>query len=318
MSKVVEGQTDIFSMFGLVDEVAEQKKREEEERKKKLEELQKKAASSSKAKTEKKAADEFSVDENTVIRYFGENIEIQQYFSAEEIAEGVLVKKKGEEKREKITGEMLRKRMERDFPELVKGMTEMVYVKDKNLVVPVMQAKKKGNCILETSSAEGVSSFLSPVRIPFFILRDFIAVAKLFAEESLEVHADIYMNRKGQFLLDFPEQIVHRFYCEVAENPYSLAMRIPDGYKKVAEIHSHHHMSPLPSIQDNRSEIVPGMIYIIVGYTQKVFPELFIRKYISPAHGWKRLSYHDVFEDPFRHLPELDMSRFHLGGNADE
>ncbi|WP_448193011.1 hypothetical protein, partial [Azospirillum sp. sgz301742] len=164
MSKnVIAGQEDIFSMFGIVDEAAEQKKREEEERAKKAEELRKKVEAQREASSSQPAAKKveikvvFEPNESTVIRYYGESIDILNYFTTEELAEGLLVKKKdAESERKPLDGELLRRRMEKDFPELVKDMTEMVYIKDKNIVIPVMKAKKKGNCS-ETSSFEGVS-----------------------------------------------------------------------------------------------------------------------------------------------------------------
>lgn len=311
-NKVVTGQEDIFSMFGIVDEYAEKKKREEEERARKAEELRKQVEATRAASannTENKKVENkvvFEVNEFTVIRYFGESIDISSYFSSEELAEGLLVKKKDEEPvRKPLDGELLRKRMEKDFPELVKDMTEMVYIKDKNIVIPVMKAKKKGNCT-GTSSNEGVSSL-----IPFDILRDFIAVARLYAEHSLEVHADIYKDHTGKYFLDIPGQEVHQYYCEVTEDAIDIVGRVEDAIK-VMEIHSHHTMVALPSQQDNMSERLPGMIYGIVGRIQKPFPDVFIRKFISPADGHVTLPFSSVFQDPFKQIPEFDMSKIEV------
>lgn len=311
-NKVVTGQEDIFSMFGIVDEYAEQKKREEEERARKAEELRKQVEATRAASTntaEKKKVEAkvvFEVNESTVIRYFGESIDIFNYFSSEEIAEGLLVKKKdGETERKPLDGELLRRRMEKDFPELVKDMTEMVYIKDKNIVIPVMKAKKKGNCT-ETSSNEGVSSL-----IPFSILRDFIAVARLYAEHSLEVHADIYKGHTGKYFLDIPGQQVHQYYCEVTEDALDIVSRVEDAIK-VMEIHSHHKMVARPSQQDDLSERLPGMIYGIVGRTQNAFPDIFIRKFISSTDGHVTLPYSSVFQDPFNQIPDFDMSKIEV------
>ncbi|MFT9495757.1 MULTISPECIES: hypothetical protein [Bacillota] len=303
---VIAGQEDIFSMFGIVDEYAEQKKQEEEERARKAEELRKqvenkKAATSAENKGTEK--DLFEVNQDTVIRYFGESIEIISYFTSEELAEGLLVKKKdGETERRPLDGELLRKRMEKDFPELVKDMTEMVYLKDKNIVIPVMKAKKKGNC-RETSSQEGVS-----FPVPFNVLSQFISLARLYAEQSLEIHADIYKSATGHFFLDVPAQRVHKYWCEVSESSYDIAERVEDAIK-VLEIHSHHCMAPLPSTQDNESERLPGMIYAIVGGLQKPLPDITIRCFISEDEGHKPVPFHLVFEDPFKSLPAFDMSK---------
>lgn len=311
----LEGQEDIFSMFGIVDEVAEQKKREEEERARKAEELRKQVeanranpSSSSETKKKEVVKDVFEPNEDTVIRYYGESIDIYNYFSPEELAEGLLVKKKdGDSERKPLDGELLRKRMEKDFPELVKDMTEMVFLKDKNIIIPVMKAKKKGNC-METSSSEGVS--FSP--IPFSILTDFISVAKMYAEHSLEIHADIYRDSKGQYFLDIPGQQVHKFWCEVTEDARNIAERVGDSIK-IVEIHSHHSMAARPSEQDNRSERVPGMIYAIIGRLQNYFPDVFIRTF-SNEYGHVSLPFNLVFQDPFLKVPEFDMTEIEVMG----
>ncbi|WP_374717726.1 hypothetical protein [Neobacillus sp.] len=308
--KTIQGQEDIFSMFGIVDEYAEQQKREAEERARKVEELKNKVAVSKETKQSAKnnpVKNSFDINENTVIRYFGESIDICTYFTTEEIAEGLLVKNNNETERKPLDGELLRKRMEKDFPELVKDMTEMVYLKEKNIIIPVMKAKKKGN-FLRASSLEGVS-----FRIPFHILRDFIAIARLYAEQLLEIHADIYMNHNGQFFLDVPPQQVHRYWCAVTEEPSDIALRIGDAIK-LMEIHSHHLMKPIPSWQDNMSERVPGMTYVIVGNLQKPFPDITVRRFVSEEVGHISLQYNEVFEDPFFNVPPFDMSKIEVAG----
>lgn len=310
MSKAIQGQEDIFSMFGIVDDYAEQQKREQEERGRKAEELRQQveskraaAAESKKEEPSKKEAP-FKLSEDTQIRVFGETLEITQYFSTEEIAEGLLIKKKdGETEHRPIDGEVIRKRLEEDYPELVKDMTEIVFLKDKNMVVAFPKAKKKGNNCMETSSTlEGVS--LSSNQIPFSILRDFISLAKMYGEHSLEIHADIYF-ANGKYFLDIPGQMVHKYWCEVTESAQSIVERVEDAVK-VCEIHSHHSMAPRPSLQDNESERFPGMTYVIVGFTHKTFPEIYIRRFISEIDGYITLPYHLVFEDPFFYLPSYN------------
>lgn len=299
-------QTDIFSMFGIVDEYEEKKRKEEEERKnreQKLEEIRKKAEqSNTKVTNQKKKEEEFEVDSETVIRYFGESIPIQNYFTEEEISEGVLKKKKDGEERVKIDGEMLRKRMEKDYPELVKGMTEMVYIKKKNMVVPVIKAKAKGNCTV--LKFKGITDPDFKVKIPFSVLRDFIAIAKIFAEAGpYEVHGDIYLSLStGEYFLDFPKQKVSAVWCEVTEDELSILERLGMDAVKVMEIHSHHTMRPIPSSRDNLSEIVPGMYYCIVGSFQKTFPEITIRRK-RMGEGWDKIPFNEVFENPFETIP---------------
>lgn len=136
---------DIFSVFGIIDENAEVKKQKEAaekekaaaERAQKLAEIKQKSSEALAKPGEPKAAaakksevDKFVPTEDTVIRYYGESYEITSYFSPEEIAEGLLINKKDEgTERKPLDLEMLRKKMERDFPELVKEYTDMVFVK---------------------------------------------------------------------------------------------------------------------------------------------------------------------------------------------
>lgn len=234
----------------------------------------------------------FKPTEETVIRYLGESIPITQYFTVEELAEGLLVTGKDkEQERKELTGEMLRKRMEKDYPELVSNYTEMVFLKKSNgtFVVPMTKAKKKGaNTLLEAVSKDTASA-----RIPFFILDRFIGIAKHMAEYSLEIHADIYMDEDGEFFLDVPPQVVHRYWCEVTESSYDTFERLGLA-TKVVEIHSHHEMKPNPSEQDNASERQPRMIYVIVGEVNNFFPNITLRTFNGT--DWDSLEIGDVFE----------------------
>ena len=110
-------QTDMFSLFGIEDEYAEQKRREEEEMKKKVAEAQKKAAgtqkTSSSTSNSASSGDKFEVNDLTTIKYFGQELPITDYFTVEELTEGVPTKKKeGEVEIKKVDDEMLRNRME--------------------------------------------------------------------------------------------------------------------------------------------------------------------------------------------------------------
>ncbi len=317
-------QQNIFDMFGLVDEVAEKKRKEDEakaaqqkaEREAKLAEIQAKKAEanvSSEPSTADKPAkapvakkeDEFKPNESTVIRYYGESLEITSYFTTEELVEGLLVKKKdAEPERQPLTAELLRKRMEKDFPELVKDYTEIIFLKDKNLIIPTMKAKKKGNCMEELSTD---NSFPFP-KIPFSILQSFISLAKLFDEANLEVHGDVYYQKDTKtYFLDIPKQLVHTYWVEVTESGLETVQRVMDAIK-VLEIHSHHYMPAIPSSQDNKSERVPGMHYAIVGNTQRFFPDVFLREFISNSIGHRIKHFEQVFQCPFQELPAFDSN----------
>jgi hypothetical protein len=328
----ITNQTDIFSMFNLLDDHAEKKKKEAEEKRKKEEEQKKLADEERKAKQEEirkkaqesvakasekkeveKKEDKFELNEETVIRYYGESIEITAYFTPEELVEGLLIKKTdGETERKPLEPEMLRKRMEKDFPELVKSHTEIVFIKQKNIVIPTMKAKKKGNCSEEELSNDSSSSIIGNHKIPFSILRDFISIAKLYGELSLEVHGDIYWDlQKKKFFLDIPGQLVNRYWVEITEDAQDIVERVEDAIK-VLEIHSHHSMIARPSEQDNASERVPGMLYAIVGKVNQFFPELFVRQFLSEERGHIKLNPERIFEYPFFDLADFDVNKIEV------
>lgn len=323
---IAMNQTDIFSLFGIVDEAAEQKKREEEEKRKKEEEMRKKqqeelkkkikesaSQSNNKQKNEnenkkKKEEKEFKVNLETIIRYYGESIPITDYFTPEEITEGVLVKKKEETERKPIDAEMLRKKMEKEFPELVKEFTEMVFIPKKNLIIPTLKAKKKGNNCEKALSSDNAFPL-----IPFDILRKFITLAQMFGEEGLEIHGDIYFDVSSQsYFLDIPKQIVHPVWTEVSEDAASIVERVGDSLK-VMEIHSHHKMRAFPSAQDNASERVPGMLYAIVGSIHNYFPEIYVRTFHTEK-GHIQIDPFQVFENPFQSLPQFNMDDIEVSG----
>lgn len=312
-------QTDIFSMFGLVDEAKlEQEKKEtlakkekeeklakqQEEMKKRMEESKKAAADAPSLESAKPAAntpDAFQPDEETIIRFMGETMSITAFFSPEELAEGLLVTKKDKEpERQPLTSEMLRARMEKEYPELVKNHTEMVFLKKKNLVVPVMKAKAKGS-----DGVMACHDSLFP--IPFNILNQFITLANFYAQYKLEIHADIYYSTEtNQYIIDVPAQTIEQYRTEVTESAWSIANRI-EGAIKLVEIHSHHEMRPNPSSLDNRSERVPGMVYAIVGNTNEYFPRMTARQFLDEVNGHMQLHPKDVFDSPFDQMPAFDL-----------
>ncbi|MDQ0273506.1 hypothetical protein [Cytobacillus purgationiresistens] len=332
-------QTDIFSMFNLVDEYAEEKRKQEEAEKKKKQveaEIQKKKAEEENAKfmadlKEKSRAaqgssnstaseppketvkeDLFDINEQTIIRHFGESIEITSYFSPDEIAEGILVNKKGEKVRVPIEKDMLRKRMEKEFPELVKEHTDVIYERKKNIVFLPMKAKKKG-CSEENLSVERFSINRVAAKIPYELLEEFVSVAKKLANESLEIHADIYYNfQEEKFFLDFPFQRVHKYWVEVTEKVESIVDRVGDS-AKVMEIHSHHNMLAIPSSLDNESERVPGMVYGIVGEVNNFFPAVMTRVFVSEEYGHLIINPKMIFESPFCNVGGIDINRIEVG-----
>jgi hypothetical protein len=153
----------------------------------------------------------------------------------------------------------------------------------------------------------GSTSALLP-KIPFALLQDFIAIAKLYGEMDLEVHGDIYFHKKEErFLLDIPKQSVHRYWTEVTEDSLSIAERIQQHALKVAEIHSHHSMSPSPSFQDDESERIPLMHYVIIGHVEQYFPSIYVRQFISEEIGHVQKKAHVLFECPFQSSPDFDI-----------
>ncbi|MDX1806664.1 MAG: hypothetical protein R3267_06540 [Paenisporosarcina sp.] len=314
-------QTDIFSMFGLVDELAEKKKKEaaekqakeqaqrearEAELKAKVEAAREsKGAESAEKAVSAKKEEVFKLNADTIIRYYGTSYPVTNYFNAEELEEGLLVKRKdADDERKPLDAEMLRKRMEKEFPEMVKSHTEMIYLEDKNIVLPTMKAKKKG-MNEEALSNDSTSSSLP--KIPFVLLQQFIGLAKFYGTQHLEVHGDIYYNYANrEYFLDVPAQVVNPYWVEVSEDSRSIVSRVLES-RKVLEIHSHHSMPPIPSNQDDVSETLPGMVYAIVGYTHSYFPSVTIRQYISDSLGHVSLDIRDYFADPFQELPSTEL-----------
>jgi len=95
--------------------------------------------------TPKPVEEKLELTVETIIRYGGESLPVTDYFSVEEITEGIRIlegEKVGELR--PINSEDLRKRMEEDYAELIEGYTHMIFNKEKNLVLPLLQARKKG------------------------------------------------------------------------------------------------------------------------------------------------------------------------------
>ncbi|WP_209124374.1 hypothetical protein [Alkalihalobacillus sp. BA299] len=320
MTKKAVEQTNIFSLFGLPDEVEEKKRREEEERKKRQEEIAKRAeeakknaGSSPSSSSAKKKEEPFEVDLDTFIYHLGERIPVTTYFTPEEIENGLLHKTKDQEEYKKITGNDVRKRLEKDYPDLVAAYTDMVYVKQKNMVMAVPKAKKKGlNQDCNNESSASAEDFVVSKKIPFTILRDFTALSKnIYQKHGTELHGDIYLDLdKGIFFLDIPQQIALRETVERIEDPYITAHKLMDiRFLKVMEIHSHHEWAPIPSMTDNESERQENMLYAIVGRVHHFFPEVTVRYFNKEEQRHIQLEPAMVFENPFDSVPnEYDTS----------
>ncbi|PGT82201.1 Mov34/MPN/PAD-1 family protein [Bacillus sp. AFS040349] len=317
MTKMDKNQTDMFSLFGIEDEYEEQQKREEEERLKKQAEIAKRVEESKKkagtsTSSSKTKEDEFKLDDQTKIYFYSEYIAPTDYFSTEELINGIAIKKDGEIVYKKIDQNELKKRVREDYPVIDTG-AQVVYLKEKNLVSIILQAKKKGanteDCRKESGEKSG--SFASSRKIPFSLLKEFIAISRHFSNEyGTEVHADIFLDiDTNTFFMDIPEQKVHPYWVEVTEDITVTALKTIDRKcVKCLEIHSHHTMPPFPSTQDDESERAP-IFYAIVGRVDKFFPEITVRTFDMKTQTHIPLSPWKIFENPFDVVSdEYDLS----------
>lgn len=265
----------------------------------------------SKTNISKAKEDDFAINEETIIRYYKEIIPITNYFTLDEINNGIQKKKRDDTiEIKKIDGEMVRQRLEKEFPELVKDYTEMKYIgKNKNFIIPVTIAKKKG-CKGEVrigveSSIDDPTSFKFPSKIPLKLLLQFINLARVYADFKLEVRGEFYYNfDTEEFLLHIPKQTVSSELVISDEEPgyYEVMQLETNGHfvQLACEIHSHHVYRPLPSSIDNASERKPGMFYMIVGNFQKAdFPEIYLRTFLSDGNNaWhESCELQTIFED---------------------
>lgn len=260
-----------------------------------------KTPSTTKPKSNSGVGDEFKLKTDTLVKYAGQEVPVTRYFTVEQITNGIQKKRKGEDIIEPISDKDLIRNLNKDFAELVPQLTSLVFYEKKNIVIPVLQARKKGANVTEEESITG-SSFSSPLRIPFQLLSDFISVAKDYSDQhGTEVHADIYYDfEQKDFFMDFPKQVVHALWAERTEEPHETAFKfIEREYRKIAEIHSHHHMAPFPSSTDNEAERSP-ILYAIVGRINSYFPEITVRTYNPETEKHIPLKVEQVFEYPFK------------------
>jgi proteasome lid subunit RPN8/RPN11 len=304
-------QTDIFSMFGIEDEYAEEKKRQEEARKKQMEEAAKRAeerkkagatSTSGTASSITKKEELFDLNMDTFICHLGQEIPITDYFSTEEIENGLPSKKKGEEEvtYKKIEGNEVRKRLEKTFPDLVAAYTEMVYIKNKNMIMAVPKAKRKGLFQEVKESSDSLAPSFNP--IPFSILSDFICLSKEYSNQfGVELYGDVYYDLTQQeFFMDIPHQLATPLTVERIEDAYVTAMKLQDKkFIKVMEIHSHHKMLAKPSRLDNESERQENILYVIIGRVDNFFPDITVRIFNKKADKHFDINPYKVFESPF-------------------
>lgn len=299
----IKNQMDFFSLFDeVIDTKEEEVVVEASVKKENKLDLQKKVEKPKEQNKDEK--DKFEVNQATMITYLGKEISILEYFTPEEIVEGVKKKKKGEEITEPISSEEVRKRLEKDFPVLVKSYTNIVYIKKKNLLTPVQIAKTKG---LQDADLSCFTTIEEKGKIPFKILHDFMSVAKKISDRyRTEVHADVYYDYENEaYLLDFPSQTCSIYRVTVKESPYDLIERLGVNIVKVMEIHSHHVLAPKPSFIDDQNEKKP-IIFAIVGCINDFFPSLTIRTFDLESGLYLSLDQSDVFEPMLDVRPSKD------------
>ncbi|KAA6447003.1 MPN domain-containing protein [Bacillus swezeyi] len=247
--------------------------------------------------------DKFDLTTETLINFMGHSYPITDYFSIAEIQHGIEKKKKDEVSYEKITEEDLRKRLEKHFPVLVRDLTTLAYIKKKDLIVPILQAKKKGQLI--DSAPSYAIDLVRQKKISFSLFRDFVIVAKKISDKyGSEVHADIYFDlRKNEYFMDFPEQTIHPLWTEVSEEPAVTARKFLDKqYVKVMEIHSHHIMPAIPSATDDLAERT-SLLYAIVGNIEDFYPSVTVRTFDIKTNKHVKINVSDVFKSYYEMSP---------------
>lgn len=219
----------------------------------------------------------WKLNNETVVKYWGNTHALIEYFSKEEILNN------GKPDFMEISGEKLRERMENSgYDELVKGHVIMGYIKDKNIITVSIDMKKKGNS----------TKFTPFFPIPQYILQTFIEHAKFYATKELELHAEVYLDQNGCYEIVFPKQKVNKYWVK-PETDILMQME----KRLVLQIHSHHNMSEIPSVLDNQNEVVPNIIYVIVGRLHRYFPSIHARIYKDGLHQQVDLT--KVFASPF-------------------
>ncbi|PFA93046.1 hypothetical protein [Bacillus cereus] len=241
------------------------------------------------ASTKKKES--FVIDVKTAIRYQGQNTELISLFTVKEITEGLT--KKGSIS--PITEKDILKALEKEHPELDPSIAKIIYIKNKNLLIPHIPGKKNGLNNKQPSApneSEGVFQlkilrnrlYLSneksqkQITIPERLIYDFIKLSRSFSDEfSAEVKGEIYYDlSSNSYKLFIPRQRVTHTLIEVNELTPKEALIFCEMIK-VMEIHSHHIYSPIPSKIDNEHDRSRGLYYAIIGDIQNLFPSITVR-----------------------------------------
>lgn len=238
-----------------------------------------------------KKKESFVIDVKTVIRYQGQNTELISLFTVKEITEGLT--KKGSIS--PITEKDILKALEKEHPELDPSIAKIIYIKNKNLLIPHIPGKKNGLNNKQPSApneSEGVFQlkilrnrlYLSneksqkQITIPERLIYDFIKLSRSFSDEfSAEVKGEIYYDlSSNSYKLFIPRQRVTHTLIEVNELTPKEALIFCEMIK-VMEIHSHHIYSPIPSKIDNEHDRSRGLYYAIIGDIQNLFPSITVR-----------------------------------------
>ncbi|MGM2306161.1 hypothetical protein HB665_15550 [Bacillus paranthracis] len=241
------------------------------------------------ASTKKKES--FVIDVKTAIRYQGQNTDLISLFTVKEITEGLT--KKGSIS--PITEKDVLKALEKEHPELDPSIAKIIYIKNKNLLIPHIPGKKNGLNEKQPSApneSEGVFQlkilrnrlYLSneksqkQITIPERLIYDFIKLSRSFSDElSAEVKGEIYYDlSSNSYKLFIPRQRVTHTLIEVNELTTKEALIFCEMIK-VMEIHSHHIYSPIPSKIDNEHDRSRGLYYAIIGDIQNLFPSITVR-----------------------------------------
>lgn len=226
---------DLFAMFDMTKEVEEVKvetkkvTKQAAEKKEKKKAAPKQAAKSTKP-TQTDCPDE--IDVQTVVRHPAfEDIPLTEWFTEEELTQGIPVHKGDSIDVKKLTFEDIRVKLEERHPSFVKDLTKWAFDKDTNSLHPIIQAGKKGGTI--TDCPFPFEKLLPGGKIQRGLLMDFIAIAqRISALHKCEIHADIYWTGQS-YIMDFPEQVIHPYWVE-PETDVSMQIK----YQKVMEIHS--------------------------------------------------------------------------------
>ncbi|PEB54531.1 hypothetical protein COO03_04610 [Bacillus sp. AFS098217] len=288
--------TNLFDLFDMDKEIEEttapvKKTATQQATDKKIEKKEKAKAkdkNSNKATTKKATDCLDKINAETVVRHpvFGD-IPLTDWFTEEEITQGIAEQKDDSTEVRKIVGEDIRKKLEQRYPSFVKDLTVIKHDEDTNALIPILTVGPKG-----ASTTEGQSIIDCPFsfaaweyhllpggKIPRVLLMDFITIAQGISRKyKCEVHSDIYFSKEKGYFMNFPKQ---KISWDVVIPEVNVDMQLTA--MKVMEIHSHHRFSAKPSDLDDRSERA-FILYGIIGRIEDVFPEFYVRTCVAGNH----------------------------------